>query len=114
MASSISQPFNQDGSADIFASSKIPLTPASPTAATVAATSGSALAANSNRKGLIMINTSINTISLNIVGGAAVLNSGITLYPGGVWYMDEYSFTTSAIFAIASAASSNLSIQELS
>lgn len=89
-----------------------PLTPSAPTFATVAATSGSALALNATRKGLIMTNTSKNIISLNIVGGAAVLNSGITLYPGWVWYMDEFSFTTSAIFAIASAAGSNLSIQE--
>lgn len=95
-------------------SSGDPLTPASPTFATVGATSASALAANANRKGLQVINTSNNTISLNVVGGTAVLNSGITLYPGGSWDMDEFSFTLSAIFAIASAAASNLAIQEYS
>lgn len=89
------------------------LTPSAPTAATVGVASASALAANANRKGLVMTNTSANKISLNIVGGTAVLNSGIVLYPGGTWYMDEFTFTTSAIFAIASAASSNLAIQEL-
>lgn len=93
---------------------KVPLTPSAPTATSVGITSASALAANTNRKGLVMTNTSINTISLNIVGGTAVLNSGITLYPGGHWYMDEFTFTTSAIFAIASAAASNLAIQEQS
>lgn len=92
--------------------SLIALTGSSPANATVGITSASAISANSSRKGLIVINTSINTISLNVVGGAAVLNSGITLYPGGVWNMDQFSFTTAAIFAIASAASSNLSIQE--
>jgi len=91
-----------------------PLTPASPTAATVGVASASSLATNANRKGLVMTNTSNARISLNIVGGAAVLNSGITLFPGGVWVMDDFTFTTSAIFAIASAASSNLAIQELS
>lgn len=102
------------GGKSLNINSKTALTPSSPTAVTVAATSGSAVASNANRTGLVLVNTSINTISLNIVGGAAVLNSGITLYPGGTWCMDEYTFTTSAIFAIASAAGSNLSIQELS
>lgn len=103
-----------DTSGNVFASAKIPTTPAAPGSASVGITSASAVAANSNRKGLIIINLSINTVSLNIVGGAAVLNSGITLYPGGVWYMDEFSFTTSAIFAIASVAASAIAIQEMS
>lgn len=90
------------------------LTPAAPTATAVGVASASALASNASRRGLVMTNTSANKISLNIVGGAAVLNSGITLYPGGTWYMDEFTYTTAAIFAIASAASSNLAIQELS
>lgn len=90
---------------------KTALTPSSPTAATVGATSASALAANASRKGLILTNTSNNTISLGL-GTAAVLYSGITLTAFSVWVMDEYSFCTSEIFAIASAASSNLAIQE--
>ena len=42
----------------------------------------------------------------------AVLNSGITLYQGGVWNMNEYSFCTAAINCIAGGAGSNLSLQE--
>lgn len=91
--------------------SKTALTPSSPTAATVGVASASALVANASRKGLVLTNTSANTISLGL-GAAAVLNSGITLTPNGVWVMDEYTFCTSQIFAIASAAGSNLAIQE--
>lgn len=88
------------------------LTASSPTAATVAATSGSAIGANSNRRGLVLINTSPNYISLGF-GAAAVLDSGITLNPnGGTYVMDEFTFTTSAVNAIASSAGSNLAIQE--
>lgn len=92
-------------------SSKIVLTAASPAAATVGTSTASAIAANANRKGLVVVNTSINRISLGI-GAAAVLNSGITLFPGDSWVMDEYNFTTAVINGIAGAASSNLAYQE--
>lgn len=108
------QSLNTDAAGNIFVSDKVPTTPSAPATATVAATSGSAVSANASRKGLIIQNLSANTVSLNVVGGAAVLNSGITLFPGGTWNMDQYSFTTSAIFAIASAAGSVISIQEFS
>lgn len=90
---------------------KAPLSPASGTAVSIAATSTSAVASNASRKGLVLTNTSTHNISLGL-GVAAVLNSGITLYPGGVWVMDEYTYTTGAINAIASVASSNLAVQE--
>lgn len=92
---------------------KTALTAASPTFATVGISSAQAVAVNSSRKGLILTNTSANTISLGI-GASAVLNSGPTLYPGGVWVMDEYTFSTAVINAIASAAASNLAIQSFS
>ncbi len=92
---------------------KVALTGSSPATVTIAATSTSAVASNGSRKGLILTNTtSLSTISLNVAGGSAVLNSGITLYPHDSWVMDEYSFTTAAINAIASVGSSTLSIQE--
>jgi hypothetical protein len=97
---------------DLQTNTKTILTPASPTFATVGVSSGSAVNLNTNRKGLILTNTSSNTISLGFSGNAAVLNSGITLYPGWIWIMDEFNFTTNAIAAIASGASSNLAIQE--
>lgn len=93
-------------------SAKSPLTASSPTFATVGVASGAAVASNASRKGLVLVNTSTAVISFGI-GAAAVLNSGITLLPYGVWVMDEHTFTTAAINAIASAAASNLSVQEL-
>ena len=91
---------------------KTSLTPAAPAQATVGASSGLLLASNSSRTGLFVFNGSANTVSFAFGSNAAVLNSGITLYPGGVWYMDEYTFTTAAVNAIAGAAGSLVSIQE--
>lgn len=91
---------------------KTALTASAPAAATVGIASAQAVASNASRKGLALINTSANWISFGL-GAAAVLYSGITLAPnGGTWVMDEYTFTTAAVNAIASVASSNLAIQE--
>jgi hypothetical protein len=88
--------------------------PSAPTQATVGASSALALASNSSRTGLVLVNTSANTISIAFGANAAVLNSGITLNPnGGTFVMDAFTFTTQAVNAIAGAASSNLAIQEL-
>lgn len=92
---------------------RTPLTASSPTSVSVGITSSLAIAANSIRKGLVFINLSAGNISFG-VGVAAVLNSGITLTPNGVWEMDEFTFNTNAINAIAANASSNLAVQELS
>lgn len=106
------QPGNTANTTPWLVSSKTALTASSPTAATVGTSSASAVASNANRKGLVLINTSNNTISLGL-GATAVLSSGITLSGGGgTWVMDEFTFTTAAINAIASAVSSNLAIQE--
>lgn len=98
----------------ISTTSKVPLTPSAPATATIGITSGTILAANAARKGLIITNTStLGVLSLNIVGGSAVALSGIVLYPHDSWYMDEYSFTTSQIDGIASLAGTTVGIQEL-
>ena len=89
------------------------LTPASPTSVSVGTSSASAIAANSARKGLVAINLSSSNIPFGL-GSAATLNQGITLVPFGTWVMDQYTFTTAQIFAIAGVASSNLSVQEFS
>jgi N-acetylmuramic acid 6-phosphate (MurNAc-6-P) etherase len=89
-----------------------PLTPYAPAAVSVGVASAQAVAALATRKGLILINTSANYISLGF-GAAAVLYSGVTLNPaGGSFELDQYSFTTGAINAIASGAASNLGVQE--
>jgi hypothetical protein len=94
-----------------FVSSKVALTASAPTAATVGVSSGIALASNLNRKSLVLTNTSNNMIYLGL-GAAAVVDSGIIIAPFSVWNMNEYSYTTAAIYAIASGAGSNLAIQE--
>jgi hypothetical protein len=95
----------------LVVSTKTDLTPSSPAFATVGVASGVAVAANANRTGLALINTSSARISLGF-GAAAVLDSGITLYPGGTFEMDEFLFDKGTVNAIASVAASNLSIQE--
>ena len=93
-----------------------PLSPGAPVTAAVGVASGVVLAQNLIRKGLVITNTSTSgqTISLHLSGGTAVSLSGITLWPGDVWEMGRYTYTTNAISAIASAASANLGIQEFS
>lgn len=90
---------------------KTALTASAQTAVNIGITSTAAVASNASRKGLVLTNTSVNTISLGI-GTAAVLNQGITLYPGGVWQMDDGTFVTGAINAVASLGASVLAIQE--
>ena len=100
------------GTVGAVVSTKTPLTGSSPTAATVGVSSAQAVASNSSRKGLTLVNTSAARISIAF-GATAVLDSGITLYPnGGVFMMGEYDYSTAAVNAIASAASSNLAVQE--
>lgn len=93
-------------------STKTPLTPASPVAVSVGVASTQILASNASRKSARLVNTSSARISLAF-GVPAVLDSGMTLYPGGSFNMDEYDFNTSAINGIASAAASNVGAQEL-
>jgi hypothetical protein len=107
-------PLEVDANGALWVRNFADLTAAAPAATSVGIASAQAVATNANRKGLILMNTSANTISLGI-GQAAVLNSGITLNPlGGSFEMDQYSFSTGAVNAIASGAASNLSVQEFS
>lgn len=91
---------------------KILASPSSPTFATVGTSSGQILPSTPFRRGLILTNTSKNRISIGL-GAAAVLNSGITLDPSGVWVMDAFNSIITAVFAIADKSGSNLAIQEL-
>ena len=84
--------------------------PSAPATAAVTASSSQVVAANSLRKGLIIINLGSTNVSFGC-GSAAVINSGITLTANGTWVMDNYTFTTLNINAIC-GSSSTLSIQE--
>jgi len=89
-------------------------TASSPTTATVNGSSGTVIASNANRKGLALTNTSTGgqRISLHMAAGSAVLDSGITLWPGDSFVMTRETFTTAQINGIASAASGTIGIQE--
>jgi hypothetical protein len=83
-----------------------------PTHATVGTSSAQVIASNTSRTGLVLINDSSAKIYLGIGANAAVVGSGIMLYPNGVYDMSEYDFVQSAINAIAGTAGNNLTIQE--
>lgn len=83
-----------------------------PTSASVGVASSVVLSSNQNRRGLVLVNTSANAISIAF-DQAAVLNSGITLNAnGGSFTMNVQSFNQGAVNAIAAGAASNLAIQE--
>jgi hypothetical protein len=85
-----------------------------PTAAIVNTTSTLILAANTSRKGLYLSNTTGNQqVSFGFDGNAAVYQNGLTLYPGEKFWMDEYSFSTGAIYAITITATTYIGIQEI-
>lgn len=102
-----------DTTGAIIVSERLALSGSSPAAASVGVASTLVITSNAARRGLVLTNTSNAVVSFNINGGSAVLRSGITLYPGGVWDMDSLTFTTGTINGIASAAASNVAIQEL-
>ncbi len=106
--------FQTDGKGAQFVSTKVPRTYSAPTAALVNTTSTLILAANPNRKGLYLSNTTGNQqISLGFDGNAAVYQNGLTLYPGEKFWMDEYSLSTGAIYAITITATTYIGIQEI-
>lgn len=90
-----------------------PLTPSTPTSVSVGVASTSVLGANTARTGMTLVNVSAARISLAF-GTTAILDSGVTLYPGGTFSMDEYDFSTGTVTAIASVAASPLAVQEYS
>lgn len=70
------------------------------------------LAQNTLRKGLTFTDIGNSQVFCNTSGSNAVSGSGIALWPGGSFYMDEYSFTTSSISCAASGTASILSGEE--
>lgn len=91
------------------------VSPAAPTAVSVGVASGVLVAASTTRRHLVLVNTSAAArISLGF-GNAAVLDSGITLYPnGGSYEMSEAegNLYRGAINAIASVAATNCAVQQ--
>lgn len=91
---------------------RVGFTPSAPTGTSVGVASVLIVSSNVNRRGLVLINTSTNWISLGF-GTTAVLYRGITLSPGGSSFvMDDFTYCTSAVYAIASKTNSNIAVQE--
>ena len=85
-------------------------TPLSPATASVTNADSVVIAANTSRKGLIVMN--LGSINVNFgCGATAALNSGITLTPNGTWVMDQFTFYNGAIHAICQSTAT-LAIQE--
>lgn len=83
-----------------------------PDNASVGTSSGIVLASNAKRTGAVFVNDSANKIYLAI-DAAAVLNKGILLTAnGGAYEINSENLTAADISAIATGASSNLTIQE--
>ncbi len=79
---------------------------------TVDTTSTTIIAGNKKRRGLVLTNTGANPIFIGI-NQAAVANQGIYLVNGGgVWEMDNFTYTDKTIYGIAPAGASNIAIQE--
>lgn len=102
-----------DANGALIISTKVPRTYSVPQTASVGTTSTLILAANTARKGLYLSNTSTQAISFGFNGNAAAYQYGITLYPGEKFWMDEYSFSTGAIYAITTGAGTYIGIQEI-
>lgn len=97
-------------------SASVSLSPASPANITIGTTSTQLVAANTNRKGLIIgVAGTGNIVSLGL-GVAAIANKGIVLKNAGldVWKMDQYSFYTGAVNGVANGANTVVVIQEFS
>ncbi len=91
----------------------VPLTAAAPATASTSAVDATVVAANSARRGLVIVN-SHSTANVSIgIGTAAIAGRGIYLAPSGVWEMDPFTFSTGAIHAISDVAGT-VSIQEWS
>ena len=67
---------------------------------------------NPNRSGLIVTNISDQTVYIGI-GQTATLNAGIVLTSaGGVWSMDDYTYSKEAITAIGHVSTLVVAFQE--
>lgn len=83
-----------------------------PTNITISTSSVTVLASNSLRKGVNICNISYGTVSLSFGVTAAVIYTGVTLGPGGTFWMDSADFTTAAINAISTQGNTVIAVQE--
>lgn len=79
---------------------------------TLGTSSTQIVAANPNRKGLVFTNTGLGQAFCSDVGLPAVSGTGLVLWTGGSYNMQEYGFTTNAINCTISGTTSVLSGRE--
>ena len=102
----------QQGISGSVSINKVALTPSAPTGTSVGLTSALVVSSSPNRTGLTFVNVSNSWVSFGL-GTLAILYSGITLSPNGSSFvMDDYTYCTSEIYAIASVTGTILAIQE--
>lgn len=116
-ASNAQSIISQIQSSIFVANTSLPVTPSSstglaPATAAVTNVSSTVVASNANRKGLIIVNTTLTPVFLSF-GAPAVANSGIMLVKGGTFVMDSFTFTTQNVRAIVASGTTTLSIQEM-
>lgn len=88
-------------------------TASAPQTVAVGTTSGTVIAGNVDRAGLIITNLSTGTIYLAFDGLTAILNGGGVIGAnGGVFNMDEFTFTKGTVTGIGNAANMTVAVQE--
>jgi len=87
---------------------------AAPMSALVDITSDQLLPANDERSSVLIVNLSTGNVSLAFGTHAAVLDAGVTLQPGDVFYMADRDIVEHTINIIAEIAASPVSVQEWS
>jgi hypothetical protein len=83
----------------------------SATNVSIGTSSSTVLASNTLRRGVNICNISFGTVSLGF-GAAAVAYTGVTLGPGGTFWMDATDFTTASITAISTQTNTTIAVQE--
>jgi hypothetical protein len=87
------------------------LTPTT-TSVTSVASSVTILAANANRLGLSIYNSSTSTLQLSFTSPATASNSFMTVDPGGFLLLDQHLIVSNAIYGIWSSANGTAQVTE--
>lgn len=111
----VQTPINAEQDAELVLNTpaRLSLTPSGASMLAVSTTAVLAVAANTQRKGLVLTiipGTAAPRMTFSL-GTTAAFGNGINLVPGGVWQMDDYTFYTGDIYAIATAGGT-LGIQQ--
>lgn len=102
-------PCDSNGNPGVTPGTPTALTPGAPSSAVIGTISSIPIAANANRKALVIQNKSISGQIIFLAHGTtALINKGEFLYPGGTFTMDQYSFDLLSVTAIASATNAIL------